>query len=110
MRHVHFLVQGFDDENASGIEGLVTIDVIAHNENAAISKAQKLAFGRNWYRVTSVVEHDPDLEVASQVSEPILQQLKAGELTLDRVQILEQTGEIKILPDLVNMRNRNGTN
>ena len=111
MRHIHFLVQGFDDESESGrLTGLVTLDLIAQDEGAAISKAQKLVLGRNWYRVSSVIEHDPDLEVASQASEPILQQLKDGELTLDRIQILEQTGEIKIIPDLAKAKSRNGTN
>ena len=109
MRHVHYLVEGFDEETPVGFVGLVTIDVIAQDEGGAISKAQKLAFGRNWYRVKSVIEHDPNLEVATQASEPILQQLKDGELTLDRVQILEQTGEIKIIPDLAKMRSHNGT-
>ena len=101
MRHSHYLVHAFDSENEFGLQGLVTIDIIAEDENEAISKAQKFAFGRNWYRLVSVVEHDPNLEVSTQASEPILQQLKDGELTLDRVQILERTGEVKILPDLV---------
>ena len=110
MRHVHYMGQAFEEEHETVFIWLVTIDVLAQNENEAISKAQRFAFGRAWYRLISVVEHDPDLEVASQASEPILQQLKDGELTLDRVQILEQTGEIKIIPDLAKMRNRNGTN
>ena len=109
MRHLHYMIEGFDEETAMGVVGLVTVDVIAQDEGGAISKAQKLVWGRNWYRVKSVVEHDPNLEVASQASEPILQQLKDGELTLDRVQILEQTGEVKIIPDLAKMRSHNGT-
>ena len=71
----------------------------AQDEGEAITRAQNLAGGRSWYRLTSVVEHDPEVEKTTQVSEPILQQLKDGELTLDRIQILERTGEIKILPD-----------
>ena len=110
MRHTHYVVQGFDVENEHGLHGLVTLEVIARDEGEAISKAQKFAWGRNWYRLVSVVEHDPDLEIATQAAEPLLQQLKDGELTLDRIQILEQTGEIKIVPDLAKMRNRNGTN
>jgi len=109
MRHTHYIVQAFDSETETGFVGLVTIEVLAQDEGEAISKAQKFAWGRAWYRLVSMVEHDPDLEIATQASEPILQQLKDGELTLDRVQILEQTGEIKIIPDLAKMRNRNGT-
>jgi len=102
------MVQAFDAENEDGFTGLVTLEVLAQDEGEAISKAQKFVFGRSWYRLTSMVEHDPDLEVATQASEPILQQLKDGDLTLDRVQILERTGEIKIIPDLEKMTNRNG--
>jgi|TARA_R110000824_G_C15034094_1_gene659696 hypothetical protein len=109
MRHTHYIVQAFDSENAQmQLEGLVTVELTAEDEGAAISKAQKLAGGRNWYRVIQVVEHDPEVEITSQFSEPILQQLKDGELTLDRIQILEQTGEIRILPDLANLGNHNG--
>jgi hypothetical protein len=113
MRHTHYTVQGYDEEipGMGGIpilQGQVTLDLIATNEAEAISKAQKLAGGRNWYRVSSVFEHDPDLEIPTQVSEPILQQLKDGELTLDRIQILEATGEIKILPSLASIGGNNG--
>ena len=108
MRHTHYMVQAFDSENETGFIGLVTIEVLAQDEDEAISKAQKFAWGRAWYRLTSMVEHDPDLEIATQASEPILQQLKNGELTLDRIQILEQTGEVKILPDMTKIRSPNG--
>lgn len=109
MRHTHYIVQAFDEETSLGdLIGLTTVEVIAEDEGQAISKAQTFAGGRAWYRLTSVTEHDPDLEIATQVSEPILQQLKDGQLTLDRVQILEQTGEIKILPDLAMTRSSNG--
>ena len=114
MRHTHYVVHAFDGER-EGIggnmilDGLVTLDLIVENENNAISKAQKLVMTRNFYRIISVFEHDPDLEIATQISEPIIQQLKNGELTLDRIQILEATGEIKILPDLVGMGSTNGS-
>ena len=113
MRHTHYTVLGYDEEisGMGGVpifQGQVTLDLIANNEAEAISKAQKFAFGRNWYRVSSVFEHDPDLEIPTQVSEPILQQLKDGELTLDRIQILEATGEIKILPSLAGIGGTNG--
>ena len=113
MRHTHYTVLGYDEEisGMGGVpifQGQVTLDLIANNEAEAISKAQKLAWGRNWYRVSSVFEHDPDLEIPTQVSEPILQQLKDGELTLDRIQILEATGEIKILPSLASIGGNNG--
>ena len=113
MRHTHYTVLGYDEETI-GMGGVpilqsqVTLDLIATTEAEAISKAQKLAWGRNWYRVSSVFEHDPDLEIPTQVSEPILQQLKDGELTLDRIQILEATGEIKILPSLAGIGGTNG--
>lgn len=114
MRHTHYTVIAYDEsvEGMGGVEifrGQTTFDLIAENEEEAISKAQKLGWGRNWYRVTLVFEHDPDLEIATQMSEPILQQLKDGELTLDRIQIMEDTGAIKILPDLVAARSVNGT-
>ena len=114
MRHTHYIVVAYDEaiECMGGVEilrGQITFDLIVDNEEAAISKAQKLVFGRNWYKVTSVFEHNPDLEIATQHSEPILQQLKDGELTLDRIQIMEDTGAIKILPDLVAARSVNGT-
>ena len=110
MRHTHYLVQAYETEDSLGnMTQLVTLDLIAKNENEAISKAQQMAFGRSWYRVASVMEHDPDLEEASQASEPLLQQLKDGELTLDRIQIME-TGEIKVLPELAHVgRRKNGT-
>ena len=113
MRHTHYTVLGYDEEipglgGVKLLEGQVTLDLIATNEAEAISKAQKLAWGRNWYRISSVFEHDPDLEMPTQVSEPILQQLKDGELTLDRIQILEATGEIKILPSLAGIGGTNG--
>ena len=70
MRHTHYVVLAYDEEVVEGLgtktlEGQVTLDLIASNENEAISKAQKLAFGRNWYRLSSVFEHDPDLEIVS---------------------------------------------
>jgi hypothetical protein len=109
MRHTHYIVHAFDSENElRQLEGLVTVEITAEDEDAAISKAQKLAGGRSWYRVVQVIEHDPEVEVTSQISEPILQQLKDGELTLDRIQILEQTGEIRILPDLAHVGSHNG--
>ena len=109
MRHTHYIVQAFDEETESGyFVGLVTLDLLAQDEGQAISKAQKFAEGRAWYRLLSVNEHDPDLEIGTQASEPILQQLKDGELTLDRIQILEATGEIKIMPDLMKGVNLNG--
>jgi hypothetical protein len=109
MRHTHYIVHAFESENElMQLEGLVTVELTAEDEGAAISKAQKLVGGRNWYRVVQVIEHDPEVEVTSQISEPILQQLKDGELTLDRIQILEQTGEIRILPDLANLGSHNG--
>ena len=113
MRHTHYIVLAYDEEivGVGGmklLEGQVSLDLIAANEAEAISKAQKLAFGRNWYRVSSVFEHDPDLEVSTGASEPIIQQLKEGELTLDRIQILEATGEIKILPSLAGIGGNNG--
>ena len=109
MRHTHYIVQCFDEEVSPGeFIGLVTIELLAEDEGRAISKAQKFVWGRQWYRLVSVIEHDPDLEVATQASEPIIQQLKDGELTLDRIQILERTGEIKILPDIAMMRSPNG--
>ena len=110
MRHTHYTVQAFDEEISGVFVGLVTLEVNAQDEGQAISKAQKFAEGRAWYRLISVHEHDPDLEISTQVSEPILQQLKDGELTLDRIQILEATGEIKILPSLAGIRSVNGTN
>jgi len=108
MRHTHYTVLAYDEEilGVGGmklLDGQVSLDLIAANEDEAISKAQKLAFGRNWYRVVSVFEHDPDLEILTQVSEPILQQLKDGELTLDRIHILED-GTIKILPALITQK------
>jgi len=109
MRHTHYMVQAFDSENELGqLTGLVSLEVTAQDEGEAISKAQNLVGGRQWYRLVSVVEHDPEVEVTNQVSEPILQQLKDGELTLDRIQILEQTGEVKILPDMTKIRSPNG--
>lgn len=110
MRHTHYTVQCFDEERAPGeFVNLVTQELIASDEGQAISKAQKFAWGRQWYRITSVIEHDPDLEVDTQASEPIIQQLKSGELTLDRIQILERTGEIKILPDLMAIKKNEST-
>jgi len=109
MRHTHYIVQAFDEETESGyFVGLVTLDLLAQDEGQAISKAQKFTGGRAWYRVIGVNEHDPDLEIGTQASEPILQQLKDGELTLDRIQILEATGEIKIMPDVMKRGNVNG--
>ena len=109
MRHTHYIVQAFDEEYEPGeFMGLVTLEVIAQDEGQAIQKAQTYARGRAWYRLLSVNEHDPDLEIGTQASEPILQQLKDGVLTLDRIQILEATGEIKIMPDLMKGVNLNG--
>ena len=113
MRHTHYVVLAYDGEvemlGNKILEGQVTLDIIAMNENEAISKAQKLAGNRNWYRVSSVFEHDPDLEVSTQVSEPILQQLKNGELTLDRIQIRELDGVVQILPERPKIGSSNGT-
>ena len=114
MRHTHYTVLGYDEEipglgGVKLLEGQVILDLIATNEAEAISKAQKLAWGRNWYRVSSVFEHDPDLEVSTQVSEPILQQLKNGELTLDRIQIRELDGVVQILPERPKIGSSNGT-
>ena len=108
MRHTHYTVQAFDEEISGVFVGLVTLEVNAQDEGQAISKAQKFTGGRAWYRVIGVNEHDPDLEIGTQASEPILQQLKDGELTLDRIQILEATGEIKIMPDVMKRGNVNG--
>ena len=109
MRHTHYVVQAYIDEDGLGnLGGVITLDLIADSEDSAISKAQKFASRRNWYKVVQVFEHDPDLEIATQASEPILQQLKDGKLTLDRIQILEATGEIKILPSLANIGGSNG--
>ena len=114
MRHTHYTVLGYDEEipglgGVKLLEGQVTLDLIATNEAEAISKAQKLAWGRNWYRISSVFEHDPDLEMPTQVSEPILQQLKNGELTLDRIQIRELDGVVQILPERPKIGSSNGT-
>lgn len=109
MRHTHYIVKAFNEEGADGeLKGLVTLDLLAQDEGQAIQKAQTYARGRSWYRLTSVTEHDPDLEIGTQASEPILQQLKDGTLTLERIQILEATGEIKIMPDLMKGVNLNG--
>jgi len=105
MRHTHYKVLAFDNEFKGGFEGLVTLDLVADDEGEAISKAQKFVRGRNWYKLESMKEHDPDLEVGTQASEPLLQQLKDGELTLDRIHILEN-GEIKILPDLMSPKEK----
>ena len=108
MRHTHYKVLAFDNEFKGDFEGLVTLDLVAADEGEAISKAQKFVSGRNWYKLESMKEHDPDLETETQVSEPILQQLKTGELTLDRIHILEN-GNIKILPDLMNSKEKKYT-
>jgi len=106
MRHTHYIVHAYDSENEVGtLTGLVTIDIMAEDEGQAISKAQKFAGGRAWYRLVSILEHDPNIEVGTQASEPLLQQLKDGELTLDRIHILEN-GEIKILPDLMSPKEK----
>jgi len=101
MRHTHFIVQAYDAEQGVGMEktldGLVTLDLITREENDALSRAKELARGRAWYKVISIFEHDPDLEATTQAPEPILQQLKDGELSLDRIQIEKDTGVIKIL-------------
>ena len=103
MRHTHYKVLAFDGEIHGVFEGLVTLDLVAADEGEAISKAQRFIGGRAWYRVESMKEHDPDLEISTQISEPILQQLKTGELTLDRIHILED-GTIKILPALITQK------
>ena len=105
MRHTHFMVQAYDGEQGVGIEktldGLVTLDLITREENDAIARAKELARGRTWYKVVSIFEHDPDLELATQVSEPIIQQLKDGELSIDTIQVEEDTGIIKNFPSEV---------
>jgi len=62
MKHIHWVIQGYDNLEPSGsMSGVTTIDVIASTMEAALVRAKELMekFG---YRVASVVEHDPDIE------------------------------------------------
>lgn len=62
MKHIHWIIQGYDNLEPSGnMTGVTTIDVIASTMEAALVRAKELMtkFG---YRVASVVEHDPDIE------------------------------------------------
>ena len=65
MNHFHYIVQGYEHREDTGVlKDMVSIDIIAGSEGEALSKAEEMV-NKSFYRVTQVVEHNPDLEEAS---------------------------------------------
>lgn len=62
MRHLHYIVQGYEGHGqGSELLDVATVDILADSEKDALAKAKKLV-KKKLYRVSNVVEHDPDLE------------------------------------------------
>lgn len=72
MRHTHYFVQGYAMKTETGaLTDSVAIDVFASTEEEAIGRARKLV-KKDHYRVSQVVEHDPDAELATLRTTPVM--------------------------------------
>ena len=56
--HFHFILWAAMGKNDNGFTESTEVDVIAPDEKTAIQKAKKIAPGRKWYFVRSIVEHE----------------------------------------------------
>jgi len=56
--HLHFIVWAAMGKTDQGYTESTEVDVIAPSEKDALTRARKLAPGRKWYWVRSIVEHE----------------------------------------------------
>lgn len=62
MRHLHYIIQGYEGMDEKGqLTDVTTIDIIAENEDEAIKRAEGL-IKKKYYRVSQIVEHDSSLD------------------------------------------------
>ena len=62
MKHTHYIVQAYSDIADGGqLKNVTTVDIFADSEEQAIKRAKQLV-KKEHYRVSQIVEHDPEME------------------------------------------------
>ena len=63
MRHTHYIVQGYEGQGeGTQLLDVATVDVLADSEKDALKRAAKFV-SKKHYRVSSVIEHNPRVEL-----------------------------------------------
>jgi len=66
MKHTHYIIMAFNEQDERGnFVRPVQVELMASNEKDALELAKQLIVKEN-YRVTQIIQHDPDYEVGHQ--------------------------------------------